>query len=226
MDTIISIECSTSRASIALTSGSECLFQQEFLNDRYHHAEIFDALKKALECLPVGHGLDCVLIGLGPGSYSSIRIGIATGQSLAIVHRCPAIGMSSLLASETALESANTLAVGDARRGSYFISQINQRTMPEPELVDTDTFLQTLQAAKESNQPIFSCDEKWPMPLESELAESITHEHPQALGLIKQWQLLDEEQRSQLQAMPTSPIYLRPPFTSEAKKGHPLLRKK
>jgi tRNA threonylcarbamoyl adenosine modification protein YeaZ len=79
-----------------------------------------------------------VVVGLGPGSYTGARIGIAAGQSLSMIMEIPLVGIPSLCAAEgpAALEE-NYVAVGDARRGSFFFAVIRRRELVgEVELLD------------------------------------------------------------------------------------------
>ena len=61
--------------------------------------------------------------------------------------------------------------------------------------------------------------------LDNEPKGRITHTQPQARLLVDVWLGLDEIRRQQLHSKPLAPTYLRAPFTSKAKPGHPLLRK-
>src|SRR5688500_5266589 len=132
------IESSTPRASLALLRGSEVLFEEAFTGDRSHNALLFAPLARALECLPYGEKLSGVVIGTGPGSYSGTRVGIAAGQGIALVHGCPAVGLSSLLAVPSAF-GGNALAIGDARRGAVWrVATDAVREGAEPELCPVD----------------------------------------------------------------------------------------
>lgn len=79
------------------------------------------------EVLDAGGGwqtVERIAVGAGPGTFTGLRIGVATGQALARAREIPLIGTSSLAA--LALEArrgepdAPVLAVIDARRGEVF----------------------------------------------------------------------------------------------------------
>ncbi|HEX6117254.1 MAG TPA: tRNA (adenosine(37)-N6)-threonylcarbamoyltransferase complex dimerization subunit type 1 TsaB [Solirubrobacterales bacterium] len=65
-------------------------------------------------------------IGIGPGSYTGLRIGIATGRSLAQARGIPAVGIPTLtalalgIAARAGDPSRLCLAVADARRAEVF----------------------------------------------------------------------------------------------------------
>ena len=68
--------------------------------------------------------LDRLAVGTGPGSFTGLRIGVATGRALAQANGLPLVGISTLRAlAEAAAESAGgrtILALIDARRGEAF----------------------------------------------------------------------------------------------------------
>jgi tRNA threonylcarbamoyladenosine biosynthesis protein TsaB len=67
--------------------------------------------------------IDRIGVGTGPGSFTGLRIGVATGRALAQARGLPLVGVSTLavLARRLAAEFEGTsLAVLDARRGEAF----------------------------------------------------------------------------------------------------------
>ncbi|MCW1884343.1 tRNA (adenosine(37)-N6)-threonylcarbamoyltransferase complex dimerization subunit type 1 TsaB [Luteolibacter flavescens] len=213
------IESSTARASLALLRGADIVFQETFTGDRSHNALLFDPLERALACLNQGEALAEIVIGTGPGSYSGTRVGIAAGQGVALVHGCPAIGLSSLLAVPSA--RAGALAVGDARRGSAWRAGYGQ----EPVLCDVDTLANEIRGVLGAGLPVYSLESVAKVGLPEDLASQVTTEQPTAAQLAKAWLALPAEDRARLAAQPVQPAYLRPPHVTEAKGGHPLLRR-
>nr|WP_246418134.1 tRNA (adenosine(37)-N6)-threonylcarbamoyltransferase complex dimerization subunit type 1 TsaB [Haloferula luteola] len=209
---MLTIESSTNRASLALFRDSECVFEDAFESDRNHNALLFAPLEKALALL-AGESLTEVVIGTGPGSYSGTRVGIAAGQGVALVHACPAIGLSSLLATSV----TEGVAIGDARRGSAWWAAIGT-ALPEPELIDPHELAERLQSAEN----VFSFENVTRLGLPKNL--EIAHLHPTAAALGRAWFDLDDDARRSLRTLPPQPAYLRPPHITVAKKGHPLLR--
>ncbi|GAA5481122.1 tRNA (adenosine(37)-N6)-threonylcarbamoyltransferase complex dimerization subunit type 1 TsaB [Haloferula sargassicola] len=214
MPLLLAIESSTNRASLALFRDGVCVFEGGFESDRNHNSLLFDPLEKALARLE-GERLDEVVIGTGPGSYSGTRVGIAAGQGVALVHGCPAVGLSSLLATPV----RRGFAIGDARRGSAWWATVGDG-LPQPELIDPAEL-----ASRLRDQPaVFSFENVTRLGLPAEL--EVAHQEPTAPRLAEAWLALPEETKARLRAEAPQPAYLRPPHITEAKKGHPLLRKK
>ena len=230
MESILAIETSVPEASIALWSDGAWLFEAEFVSDRNHNSMVFEPLAEALALLE-GRELSTVLVGTGPGSYSGTRIGIAAAQGLAIAKSCSAAGIGSIAATPPARSVARpaaahtaATAIGDARRGLYYISPITASgEAEEPELMDAAVLEQRL--ASIPDDLLFTLDAPTTLGLNDQLQERITHTQPQARLLVDVWLGLDEVRRQQLHSTPLAPTYLRAPFTSKAKQGHPLLRR-
>lgn len=220
MPNILAIETSFPAASIALQRDGHAPISQIFESHRQQNQLLFPPLEELLSSLDDEESLDLIIIGTGPGSYSGTRISIAAAQGIAAVHSCPVIGLSSLLGTSDQLGSADRMAVGDARRGSFYIANILKGDLPqEPELFDREIFDSKI-ASTEAE--IFS--------LEAEMTNAqgapITQFHSTAENLIHAWNALNESQQKQLLNTPPSPTYLRAPFITKAKPGHPLLRGK
>ncbi|HZV73386.1 MAG TPA: tRNA (adenosine(37)-N6)-threonylcarbamoyltransferase complex dimerization subunit type 1 TsaB [Conexibacter sp.] len=67
--------------------------------------------------------LDRLAVGIGPGTFTGLRIGVATARALAQAHDLPLVAVStlrSLAAGAPADDAPATLAVLDARRGEAF----------------------------------------------------------------------------------------------------------
>ncbi|HUY58331.1 MAG TPA: tRNA (adenosine(37)-N6)-threonylcarbamoyltransferase complex dimerization subunit type 1 TsaB [Solirubrobacteraceae bacterium] len=70
--------------------------------------------------------VDRIAVGIGPGTFTGLRIGIATAQALASATGLPLVGVSTLsalaLAAHDRKPAAAKLAVIDARRGEAFVA--------------------------------------------------------------------------------------------------------
>jgi tRNA threonylcarbamoyladenosine biosynthesis protein TsaB len=64
----------------------------------------------------------------GPGSFTGVRVALATAQGLAIALGVPAHGYSSLLAQAARTDEPECLAVQPARRGSVYAQHFSRRS--------------------------------------------------------------------------------------------------
>ena len=87
-----------------------------------HANRLLAAAHEALESAGLGwEDVERIAVGVGPGSFTGLRIGIATARALAQGRGLPLVGVSSLEALARGAGAAEiVLAVLDARRGEAF----------------------------------------------------------------------------------------------------------
>lgn len=214
MPSILIIECSTPRATVALVDAEE-VQQRAFTSDRNHNAMLFEPLG---QLLAGRRDIERVLVGTGPGSYSGTRVGIAAAQGIGLAFGCPVVGVPSILAVPAAESGASCLAIGDARRGSYWTAAIHANELGrEPQLCDADSLIRAISSAATCNTPIFAFEQAAQFPVE-ELQSLIRLEYPIASLLWKAWQNSSPQQRTAWQAEVAQPIYLKPPHITPGKR--------
>jgi tRNA threonylcarbamoyladenosine biosynthesis protein TsaB len=64
--------------------------------------------------------LQMIAVGIGPGGYTGLRIGLATAHGLALAHGAELVGVGTLRALAEPVRGATALAILDARRGELF----------------------------------------------------------------------------------------------------------
>lgn len=212
------LETSTPHASLATIAADGRLEQREFTSDRSHNAVMFAPLKELLDArAEVEIGL--VLVGSGPGSYSGTRVGIAAAQGVAIASGCPAVALPSILAVPSAEGGAAGLAIGDARRGSFWTARMeNSRLLAEPELTDAGGLAAIVLESVAAGIAVFSFEDPARFPLPPEVLSQVRLEFPNAQRLWRAWQLTDPETRERWTRETPQPIYLKPPHITPAKR--------
>lgn len=211
MRAVLIIETSTEAASIALAVDGEIVAERGFVSDRRHNALLFGPLAEIME-IHGGKYFDAVLVGSGPGSYSGTRVGIAAAQGAALVAGCKAVSVPSILAVPEALADEKCLAVGDARRGSFWFANIGAgRLLDDPALTDTIGLDSAVGLARESGLSVFSMDRF----RDREIPFSL----PTATGLWQAWQNATPQDRAIWVALTPQPIYLAPPHITASKKA-------
>lgn len=210
MRAVLIFETSTDKASIALAVDGKIVTEKSFTSDRRHNALLFGPMAEIIE--EYGHrSFDAILVGSGPGSYSGTRVGIAAAQGAALVAGCKAVAIPSILGTEDALSGEPCLAVGDARRGSYWLARIKEHELIEvPSLTDRIGFEHALGNARENDTRYFS--------MESIRGEEIPQARPTAAGLWHAWQKAPSQVRALWAGAIPQPIYLAPPHITPSKK--------
>ena len=125
---ILGIDSATPIASIAILDGDTgAVLAAERSNTAGHRADLLvtiDAACKTAQLAPTA--IDAVAIGAGPGSFTGLRIGMATAKGIAFAAGRPLWAVSSLaaLALGHVLARPDTaglvVAVLDARRGEIY----------------------------------------------------------------------------------------------------------
>src|SRR3989442_13186250 len=96
---ILSIDTSGSSGSAAILKDGQILSETYWPVQSSHTTELPHQIQKVLELshlkLPEVGGFD---VTIGPGSFTGIRVGLAFVKGLALLHKKPVMGISSLLA--------------------------------------------------------------------------------------------------------------------------------
>lgn len=212
------IETSTPRASLATILPDGKQEQRDFTSDRSHNAVLFSPLQELLDArksLEIG----LVLVGSGPASYSGTRVGIAAAQGVAIAAGCPAVALPSILGVPSAANGAACLAIGDARRGSFWTALIqNSHLQTAPELTDNVGLATIVSATLAAGIPVICLEDPARFPLAPELSSQVQNEFPDASRLWHVWQSSTQETRERWMSDPPQPIYLKPPHITPAKR--------
>ena len=103
-----------------------------------HSRELLPAAALAMERAAVSwEDVDALAVGVGPGTFTGLRIGIATARAIAAARGLPIHPVSSLAALAAGIEAAGpaafALPVIDARRGELFAALFEHgRAVLEP----------------------------------------------------------------------------------------------
>ena len=101
--------------------------------------------------------LSRVAVGIGPGSYGGVRVGIAVANGLALALGAQTVGLSSL---EAISEFDDYAVTGDARRKSFFVARVKQGKLAgEPELLDEAALSDRLGDLRDNGIPVVTSDE-------------------------------------------------------------------
>ena len=124
---ILAFDTSTAACTAALFDGSgECVARADERIGRGHAERLVPMLDELLE----GRRPDRIIVGVGPGSFTGIRVGLAAAHGLAIGWNAELVGMSSLalLAASTPADGLVAAAVIGGH-GELFVQQFDGRTL-------------------------------------------------------------------------------------------------
>jgi tRNA threonylcarbamoyl adenosine modification protein YeaZ len=135
---LLAISTSSPALSIALVAGPRVLVRRHELIGRGHAEALVPGIATLLAGQPRP---DAIVVDIGPGSYTGIRIGIAAARALALAWAVPVYGVSALalvaaqaFAADPAL--GEVLAVIDAGRGQPVGGMVTRDfAMPAPRAV-------------------------------------------------------------------------------------------
>jgi tRNA threonylcarbamoyladenosine biosynthesis protein TsaB len=123
--TILALEFSSSQRSVALARAGRVLAEAGEVGERGTNA--FGLIEKVLASAKIGREeIECLAVGLGPGSYTGIRVAlsIAQGWQLATGLKLLGIGGAECLAAQARAEKVfgRVNAVIDAQRGEFYLA--------------------------------------------------------------------------------------------------------
>ncbi len=121
---ILGLDTATSRLTVAVRGGGDTVAASALGptgTGRPRHAqELLPAVEAAVGAAGGWDAIERIGVGVGPGTFTGLRIGIATARALAQARSLPITGVSSLAALAGGSSGDPVLAVIDAKRGEVF----------------------------------------------------------------------------------------------------------
>lgn len=98
MSLILNFETSSKNCSVSLSSEGKLISNFDLEDDKYRHSELLTStIKDILTQNNISvKELSAVAIGIGPGSFTGLRIGFSVAKGLCYPHKIDLIGISSL----------------------------------------------------------------------------------------------------------------------------------
>ncbi len=125
---LLAIDTSTTAISVALHDGAVVVAEVATLDARAHAEHLAPNIRAALEaCSSTPADVTDVVVGIGPGPFTGLRVGIVTGRTFAFARGIPARGLTSLdaIAHESFLAGRRgpLLVATDARRKEVYAAE-------------------------------------------------------------------------------------------------------
>ncbi|HDQ98693.1 MAG TPA: tRNA (adenosine(37)-N6)-threonylcarbamoyltransferase complex dimerization subunit type 1 TsaB [candidate division WOR-3 bacterium] len=153
---VLGIESSGARSAVALARGEE-LIRESAREGTNHNEVLLELVDEVLAA--TGTGLDELAgigVTVGPGMFTSLRVGIAIALGLALPRDIPlkAVGTLPALA-ETCRPTRRVLALLDARRGQVYCGLYDSgRALVEPCVIAPDRVGELLREAGGAGLPV------------------------------------------------------------------------
>ena len=114
----LAIDTATSRTIVGIFADGRVLFESFHEGATEHGFAITELVSQALEICP---SPDQVVVGMGPGPFTGLRVGITFAHTFALAREIPVIGVCSLDAIKVQ-ESDYTVAIDARRKEIYWAS--------------------------------------------------------------------------------------------------------
>ncbi len=222
----LAVDTSTARGSLALLEGLDLVAELRLHSLETHSARLLRSIDFLLGSVSWDlAGIGLIAVGIGPGSFTGIRIGVSTALGLAQVLSLPFAGISGLdaMASQKGLPDGRIGVVMDAQRsqvycGEYCRSLRNLRRSGRPLLCYPEELRQHFapgnlylvgDGALRYRRELGASDTGWPRLVETDLFLSASIARL-ALRRRRWWR------RGEF--LQSEPLYIRPPDAKRAGK--------
>lgn len=193
----LAIDTSSSVGSLALGNAQVVVQAIEFRGPQRHSAALFPALTRlGIPRLKLRR----IIVGLGPGSFSGIRVALAAAQGLALVQNVPVVGICSAYSVAMQHKKVTRLGVfADAKRREAFVTVFKNGEL------ERDTYLIPMAELSEHAS-------KFTMAVSAEPLDGIpVRTYPRAQDLLA----LPDDLTGWVKTQPLEPIYLRGPVAAK-----------
>jgi tRNA threonylcarbamoyladenosine biosynthesis protein TsaB len=122
---LLAVDTSTSQIGLALYDGAQVISEYAWRSSQRHTVELAPAISEALtRCGLTMDDVHAVGVALGPGSFTSLRVGLSLAKGLALSRHIPLIGISTLdiLAAAQPASKLPLAILIQAGRGRYALS--------------------------------------------------------------------------------------------------------
>jgi len=171
MSTILYIDCSTNEASVAIAREEELLGMKRCMEQKEHASFLQPAIQELSHETGVAlTSLSAIAVTIGPGSYTGLRVGLASAKGLCYALQLPLITLGTLEVMAYASKQEATVEdpyficpMIDARRQEVFTAvydhHLKEVLAPQAMILDDQSYSSYMQEA----QVLFSGNgsQKW-----------------------------------------------------------------
>ena len=154
---VLGIDTSSNATSIAVIEDNKLICEYTINTKTTHSQKLMPMIENMLKISEVNvNDMDMIAICQGPGSFTGLRIGMATAKALSHVNNLPIVGVNSLelLAGNMDLSDKKICSILDAQRTQVYMGQYKFENNKLVELksidvVEIDDLLEELKDSKE-----------------------------------------------------------------------------
>lgn len=151
---LLAIDTSTQWSSLALYDGAQVLGEMGWRTRNHHTVELAPAVERLFkQCGASFSELDCLGVATGPGSFTSLRIGLAFVKGIALTLRVPVVGVPTLdaLAAAQPVQDMPLAAVLQAGRGRlalvwYKAVKGRWQSQNEPQVTNVEDLVDSIES--------------------------------------------------------------------------------
>lgn len=151
---VLAFDTSSKALSLAILEDKQVLAETTINIKKNHSITLMPAIDFLMESLDwTPKDLDRIVVAEGPGSYTGLRIAVATAKTLAHTLNIELIGMSSLLALVPRQQEGLVVPIMDARRNNVYAGFYKNAKPVMPEA--HQSFEEVLEKVKGASQVTF-----------------------------------------------------------------------
>ena len=156
---ILGIDTSTMAANVAVLEDDKLICEYTINTKKTHSQKLMPMIENMLKLSDLDiKEIDAIAICVGPGSFTGLRIGMATAKAMAHVNNIPLIGVNSLeiLGANMDLCNRNICSILDAQRNQVYMNKYILKDYKITELEEI-----SIKAIDELLEEISSSNEDW-----------------------------------------------------------------
>jgi len=148
----IAIDTSTEYLSLGISEDKKILFAETILLERRHSTDLLPILEKTLKKLRLSiRDIDGFIVGLGPGSFTGLRVGLSMVKAMALSLKKPIVGVPTLdcLAGAVPEKKFPIAPLVDAKRNQVYAALYEKtngllKKKVKEKVIPPESFLRTL----------------------------------------------------------------------------------
>jgi tRNA threonylcarbamoyladenosine biosynthesis protein TsaB len=126
---LLALDTSTDRSAVALALAHGTVLEAPADASRRHGRGLVPAIRDLLQQAGITPSqVALIAVGLGPGSFTGLRIGLTMAKTMSYIRRIPLIGLDSLavVARNAPPDAQKILVVADAQRGEVYSAEFQR----------------------------------------------------------------------------------------------------